>query len=243
MAHRIGDRIKELATTTGTGAFTLGGAVSGFVAFSTAMTANGDTTWYCAQNGAEWEVGLGTRTSATAIARTTVLASSNAGALVNFTVAPTVFSTVPAAKMAPLGAPAFSATRTAAQTGLVNGALTKMQLNSVEFDTNGCYDGATNFRFTPTVAGYYNVTVVAHTYAAAMTSGIGYLYKNGVKIANGTYSSPVSGSTVSTVSKLVYMNGTTDYLEAFAQVNAPSGSDLQLIANTAFMCASMVRSA
>jgi len=86
MAHIVADRIKETTTTTGTGNVTLAGAVAAFRAFSSAL-ANNDTTYYAivGQTGSEWEIGLGTYVSATpALARTTVLKSSNADALVNF---------------------------------------------------------------------------------------------------------------------------------------------------------------
>ena len=86
----IADRVKETSTTTGTGAFTLSGAATGFVAFSSAC-AVGDTCYYCIQAvdasnlpTGDWEVGLGTYSSANTLARTTVLASSNANAIVTF---------------------------------------------------------------------------------------------------------------------------------------------------------------
>ena len=84
MALIIKDRVQETTTTTGTGAVSLGGAVTNFVAFSTVM-ANADTTYYAIISSTDWEVGLGTyATSGNTLARTTVYASSNAGALVNF---------------------------------------------------------------------------------------------------------------------------------------------------------------
>ena len=96
MAHRIGDRIKESTSTTGTGSFTLTGAVAGFRPFSSALLSDTDTIWYAAVSGADWEVGLGTNSGSSTISRTSVMASSNAGALVNFLVPPTVFGTIPA---------------------------------------------------------------------------------------------------------------------------------------------------
>ena len=86
MAHIIADRVKETTTTTGTGNVTLLGAVSKFLAFSARM-ANGDTCLYAIvhQTANEWEVGVGTFVSATpALARTTVLASSNSDTAVTF---------------------------------------------------------------------------------------------------------------------------------------------------------------
>lgn len=85
MAHVAGDRVKETTTTTGTGAITLAGAASGFRAFS-AIATNGDTVYYCIahQSAAEWETGLGTWGTGGTLTRTTVIASSNGGAAVNF---------------------------------------------------------------------------------------------------------------------------------------------------------------
>lgn len=80
MAHIAADRVKETTTTTGTGALTLAGAATGFRAFSSVMAAN-DTCFYAIQGGSEWEIGLGTFN--TTLTRTTILASSNAGAAVN----------------------------------------------------------------------------------------------------------------------------------------------------------------
>ena len=84
MALVLKDRVKETSTTTGTGTLTLAGAVTGYQSFSSAI-GNGNTTYYgiYLDGGSEWEVGLGTVGAGT-LARTTVLASSNGGSLVNF---------------------------------------------------------------------------------------------------------------------------------------------------------------
>ena len=98
MALVILDRAKETTTTTGTGSVTLLGAVTG--SQSLAGVGNGNTTYYCIadQSGANWEVGVGTySTTGPTLSRTTVLASSNAGALVTFTAGTKdVFITYPA---------------------------------------------------------------------------------------------------------------------------------------------------
>jgi len=79
------DRVKETSTTTGTGTYDLAGAVAGFRTFVAGI---GTTNLcnYVAENGTDWEVGIGTVTDATpdTLARTLVLASSNAGAAVNW---------------------------------------------------------------------------------------------------------------------------------------------------------------
>jgi hypothetical protein len=83
MSYQTADRILETTTTTGTGAITMLGAVGGYRAFSSVITANGDQFPYVIAAGTEWEVGIGTRTGATTFTRSPT-ASSNAGALVSF---------------------------------------------------------------------------------------------------------------------------------------------------------------
>lgn len=86
MALVLKDRVKETTTSVGTGAVTLSGAVSGFQSFS--VVGNGNVTYYAIVGqspSTEWEVGIGTYTSAgTSLSRDTVLESSNSGSLVVF---------------------------------------------------------------------------------------------------------------------------------------------------------------
>jgi hypothetical protein len=99
MALIIADRVKDTTTTSSTGTITLSGtAPTGYQNFS--VIGNGNTTYYTIahQTANEWEVGIGTYTSAgTTLARTTILASSNAGSAVNFSAGTKdVFVTAPA---------------------------------------------------------------------------------------------------------------------------------------------------
>jgi len=106
MALVLADRVQETTTTTGTGSVTLLGAVTGYQSF--AVIGNTNTTFYTIadQGGANWEVGIGTySTTGPTLARTTVLASSNSGSLVNFTAGTkTVFVTYPSEKSVNLDA-------------------------------------------------------------------------------------------------------------------------------------------
>ena len=99
MALVLKDRLKETTTTTGTGTYTLAGAVTGFEAFS--QVGNGNTTYYCCTDGTDFEIGIGTYTSSgTTLARTTILQSSNSDNAVNWSSGTrTVFCTLPAEKM------------------------------------------------------------------------------------------------------------------------------------------------
>lgn len=101
--------------------------------------------------------------------------------------------------------PAFRAYMANAQT-ITATTFTKLNFNTESFDTNSNYD-TTTYRFTPTVAGYYQVT--ANTYFSA-TAQL-YVYKNGSANITGAYLTSVGHS----VAGLVYLNGSTDYIEIF----------------------------
>lgn len=92
------DRVKDTTTTTGTGAVTLANsAPTGFQTFATALGSTATQVAYCIESGAEWEVGQGIFNGTTGLTRDTVFASSNAGALVNFSAGTkNVFLTMPA---------------------------------------------------------------------------------------------------------------------------------------------------
>jgi hypothetical protein len=99
MALLVNDRVKETSTTTGTGSFTLAGAVTGFETFSSAI-GNTNTTYYAIVNttNGEFEVGLGTVGAGT-LSRDTILSSSNSDAAVDFAAGTkNVFCTLPASK-------------------------------------------------------------------------------------------------------------------------------------------------
>lgn len=79
----IGNRVKETTTTAGTGAYSLGGAYNAYVRFRDRV-ADGAKTFYYITDDTDYEVGIGTLTygSPDSLARTTILASSNANAAV-----------------------------------------------------------------------------------------------------------------------------------------------------------------
>ena len=213
MAHKLIDRCKETTSTTGTGTLTLTGAVANFVAMADAtggLTTDGDTSWFLAENGAEWELFLGTRVDATHLARTTVIKSSNAGAAVSFTAPPTVFSTVPASKLSTVG-PTFIVGKSAAQ-AMPAATWTKLTFQTVEADTGNCFDTVTNHRFQPNVAGYYHLSACFGMATPQSLISVA-IYKNGTASLNGGQSNS-SAYTVA-ASGPIYFNGTTDYAEAW----------------------------
>jgi hypothetical protein len=82
MAFAIYGRVLEESVTTGTGTYTLAGAVEGYRAFSDAYT-DADTVHYWVSMGAGWEEGYGTYSAGT-LARTTIIKSSNSNNAVNW---------------------------------------------------------------------------------------------------------------------------------------------------------------
>jgi hypothetical protein len=138
--------------------------------------------------------------------------------------------------------PAFAAYLGTSQT-VTSATLTKLTFNAEFFDTANAFDSTTNYRFTPQVAGYYQVTLTIAGPATA-TGVYGAIYKNGAVYSYGSIGVAVAGvgsGSVNTV--LVSMNGTTDYLEGYVFIQAASGVVAQGgVTNTQFQ-ASMVRAA
>lgn len=133
--------------------------------------------------------------------------------------------------------PAFSASQTAGQSHSA-ATWTKVQFSVENFDTNSNYDSTTNYRFTPTVAGYYQINVIIETNATAL--GGSAIYKNGSVYKRMFYSNVGEGTT-GTVSALVYLNGSTDYVEAYVYSN--SSTTLYTNAADYEFSGSMVRAA
>jgi hypothetical protein len=111
----------------------------------------------------------------------------------------------------PVNGPAFSAFRSGNQAFSAT-TWTKLQFNSEEFDTNSNYDSATNYRFTPTVAGYYQVNAYMETTGAPTYQYIA-IYKNTLEAKRS--STGASPGTSMGVSTLIYCNGSTDFLEVY----------------------------
>ena len=116
--------------------------------------------------------------------------------------------------------PAFSAYGNTNQT-ISNGVTTKVIINTKTFDTATAYDATTNYRFTPQVAGYYQVNAIVEAYAGGtpITVSNTYLYKNGSEVLRGSATTNSTNTEVyNNLSGLIYMNGSTDYLELYMYV-------------------------
>jgi hypothetical protein len=133
--------------------------------------------------------------------------------------------------------PAFSAYQSVAQV-LNAGTFTKIVLGAEEFDTNSNFDSTTNYRFTPTVAGYYQVNGCIQ--AAGLCNLAVSIYKNGSEYKRGSFTSASAALGVN-VSSIVYLNGATDYVEMYGYSNVTA----TLVANAqqVYFSGAMIRSA
>jgi hypothetical protein len=117
-------------------------------------------------------------------------------------------------------APTFKAKSSSSQS-ISNATNTKLQFNEEDWDTANCYD-TSNYRFTPNVAGYYQVNTYVQI-GLANYSGFAAikLYKNGTAIKDAAVvTANVSEYPSPSVNGMVYMNGSTDYLEVYVIQNS-----------------------
>jgi hypothetical protein len=101
---------------------------------------------------------------------------------------------------------------------------TKLTLNTKVFDPSSAFDATTNYRFQPTVAGYYQINGrIRPSATTVFSNGHMSLYKNGAMLARicecvePTSAASISSGTIAG-SMVVYLNGSTDYLEFYGMV-------------------------
>ena len=110
-------------------------------------------------------------------------------------------------------APAFSAYKNSGAQSVTTATMTKVTFDTELFDTNSNFASST---FTPTVAGYYQIS------AGMSTSGSGTLSRAIIMIyKNGSVYSCLQDLNIASISYrysgscLVYCNGSTDYIDIY----------------------------
>ena len=122
--------------------------------------------------------------------------------------------------------PSFYATLTSDQT-INDATATKVQLNNEILDTDNNFDNSSNYRFTPTTAGKYLIFGAVMLNAQSntnMDSFEFYLQKNSTVIAQTTntfLNNPIK-EMQGTLSCVVDMNGSSDYIEMYAYIDTGS---------------------
>jgi hypothetical protein len=138
--------------------------------------------------------------------------------------------------------PAFSAYGSGTTT-LSNTNFTKLLLATEEFDTNNNFASST---FTPTVAGYYQVSGVISTNPTATAGSIilSAVFKNGSRFKDGSIN-PINNAQGgwSSVSCVIYLNGSTDYVELYGYMAGPATLTTQTAVHATYFQAAMVRGA
>jgi hypothetical protein len=117
-----------------------------------------------------------------------------------------------------INGPAFSAYKTGDQ-AISTATWTKATFTNEEFDTNNNFASS---RFTPTVAGYYQINSAIYTYGTvALTGSTISIYKNGNEYKRGNQFTFTSNNQTHqiVVASIVYLNGSTDYVEIYGNVN------------------------
>jgi len=152
----------------------------------------------------------------------------------------TVAGGVPSWAAAPSSSgPAFRVTGTTNQS-ITSATATKIQFTTETFDTDNCYDNATNYRFTPTKSGYYQMTLgVRSTYGGGNAYYEIYLYKNGANDAILVSNPAQASGNVNGGSILVSMNGSSDYLEAYVY---SAGTSPNIDRSNSFFTGTWIRS-
>ena len=139
--------------------------------------------------------------------------------------------------------PAFSVYKSGGNQAITNNTYTKIQFNTEVFDTNNCFDSTTNYRFTPTVAGYYQINLNTAD-ASGFATGYQYavIYKNG-----SNYSRTLVGTSIyglcATVSSIIYCNGTSDYIEGYYFQSSGGGTSMDNGQTNTFMTGCLLRTA
>jgi hypothetical protein len=125
--------------------------------------------------------------------------------------------------------PAFSAYLSSASQTMTAATWTKVILNSENFDTNSNFDSTTNYRFTPTVSGYYQFNCQINAASGSNTSVQGSIYKNGAAYTKFSVyaTSAILDDWMIQQGALIYLNGSTDYIEMFVLI----GSTQNIIGN------------
>jgi hypothetical protein len=134
--------------------------------------------------------------------------------------------------------PAFSVYKSSGNQSITSGSFTKVTYDVENFDTNNNF---TSSRFTPTVAGYYQINAGLSVETSSSVSRVLIdIYKNGSEYTRGT--DMLAGNAVF-VGDIVYCNGSTDYIEIYVYA---TGSGLVVRAqpyNLCYFSGAMIRSA
>lgn len=228
MARQIWDGVVETSTTTGTGDFTLAGAVTGYTRFAD-VCAVGDRVTYLIEaidgNGdrtGEWETGDGTYSAANTLTRTTYHDGTAYPSATSFSAGTKRVSLALVAQHARFqGALTY---KSADETAANYTTATALTFDTDAYDTISIHDTAVNTSRLTVPNGITRVKVTAHVRVESLTASnyvAVFLYKNGsVAYAGQSGSVNFSNQTVMevVVESPALLVTTGDYFEVFLEV-------------------------
>jgi hypothetical protein len=141
-----------------------------------------------------------------------------------------------------INGPAFSAYQSSAQS-FANATIVKVQYQTEEFDTASAFDSTTNYRFTPLISGYYQINASIAWSGTTAGYALAYIYKNGASYKAGNLGTGNAAGQLCIVSSIVFLNGSTDYIEIYAQQGFGSSQNSIATSNTVYVNGCMVRGA
>jgi len=134
--------------------------------------------------------------------------------------------------------PAFSA-YAGTTTSVPNATSTKITFNTEDFDTANCFSSS---RFTPNVAGYYQINAAVY-FATGTNYGNAEIFKNGSEFRSGPLCNGNGSGITTLVSSLVYLNGSTDYVEIYGYQSSGGTTNSQASQQYTWFNGSLVRAA
>lgn len=128
--------------------------------------------------------------------------------------------------------PAFRAFRNTSQQSFSQNTWTKVQFNAETFDTASCFDSTTNYRFTPNVAGYYQFNCLLYVSKTGQSLTAAQFYKNGSAVSKVYEWTNTSTYSQMNGSDIIYLNGSTDYVEVYVYDGDPSARNVDQTSGT-----------
>lgn len=141
--------------------------------------------------------------------------------------------------------PAFRVNRSLGTQAVNTSSATKVTYDTEVYDTNNNFvigTGATESRFTPTVAGYYQINA-ALAYNGNATAGSVQIYKNGAVHSVGAVIGGTDGTQNAAVSDIVLCNGTTDFIEIYTYHSSSIAKNISSSAHQVYFSGCFIRPA
>jgi len=112
--------------------------------------------------------------------------------------------------------------------------VTVLNFDTATFDTDSVLDD-TGHKFTPTTAGYYEISLCVTQPDTDATLMLANIKKNDTYVADFRAPAGTSSEVAAACNAIVYMNGTTDYIQAYAWHNNTSAANVVTAAQKTHM--------